>query len=139
MHRPSAIPQSVAALRARLGSAVRPLSFADLARLISADHPGTVSTTTVYRWELGSREPDLHSLRIMADLAGVSMEAFAFGASASPDAIPQALIDALPAGTVIRPLSRDQLAAAAQAEAQAAADAAGAQGDLPRPRRRGSR
>jgi transcriptional regulator with XRE-family HTH domain len=80
-----ALAQSVAgnvrALRKALGSAVRELSREDLGRLISAEHPDRrpINSTTVGRWESGKSEPDLHSLRIMARLAGVGLEQFAFG------------------------------------------------------------
>lgn len=73
---------NVRALRVALGSVVRELSREALAEIVSERHPDKrpLNTTTVARWEAGESEPDLHSLRIMAELAGVSMEQFAFGA-----------------------------------------------------------
>lgn len=70
---------NVRALRLALGSAVRPLSLNDLAGMISDLHPArrSLNGTTVGRWEAGDSEPDLASLHIMANLAGVSMEQFA--------------------------------------------------------------
>src|SRR5687767_12269632 len=71
---------NVRALRKALGSAVRELSREDLGQIISAEHPDRrpINSTTVGRWESGKSEPDLHSLRIMARLAGVGLEQFAF-------------------------------------------------------------
>lgn len=75
----STVSGNVRALRVALGSAVRPLSLSDLARMISEQHPArrTLNGTTVGRWESGESEPDLASLHIMAKWAGVSMEQFA--------------------------------------------------------------
>lgn len=72
--------ENVHNLRKALGSATRELSQQDLAALISAEHPAkrSLNSTTVGRWEDGV-EPDLHSLRIMARLAGVGLDQFAFG------------------------------------------------------------
>jgi transcriptional regulator with XRE-family HTH domain len=70
---------NIRALRRALGSAVRELSLNDLAGLISEQHPDrpALNATTLRRWESGESEPDLRSLYIMAQLAGVSMEQFA--------------------------------------------------------------
>lgn len=75
------VASNVKALRRALGSAVRELSREDLAGMISAEHPERrqLNATTIGRWEGKESEPDLHSVRIMAKLAGVSLDQFAFG------------------------------------------------------------
>lgn len=76
------VGENVRNLRVALGSIVRELSRQALADTIAAVHPDKrkVGDSLVERWESGASEPDLHSLRIMAQLAGVTMEQFAFGA-----------------------------------------------------------
>jgi transcriptional regulator with XRE-family HTH domain len=72
---------NVHALRVALGSITRELSTAELAKMIADRHPGgrAVSSTVIQRWEKGGVEPDIHSIRLMAELAGVAYEQFALG------------------------------------------------------------
>lgn len=73
------VHENVRQLRVALGSITRPLGVIDLARVLSDRHPErSISMSTVQRWEAGT-EPDLLSIRVMADLAGVTFEQFAFG------------------------------------------------------------
>jgi hypothetical protein len=82
----SDVASNVFALRRALGSVTKELSRADLARLIGERHPGrTPNATTVERWEKKRVEPDYHSTRIMAELAGVAFELFALGNAPSAD------------------------------------------------------
>lgn len=86
---------NVAALLKALGSVTRPLSYRDLAALLNQRDnarpaedrrelpPRQRNVATIQRW-LEGIEPDLLSLRIMADLAGVPFEAFALGTGRAP-------------------------------------------------------
>jgi hypothetical protein len=73
------VTDNVRALRVALGSVSKELSMADLAALINQRHKDRqMSATTVMRWE-GGVEPDIESIAIMAQLAGVTFEQFARG------------------------------------------------------------
>src|SRR6185437_6208905 len=65
------VHENVRALRHALGSIRRELSAADLAERIAEVHPfdRPISASTVQRWEKAI-EPDLWSIKIMAELAG---------------------------------------------------------------------
>lgn len=67
------VHENISALREALGSVERPLSFAALARRVG------VGSTSIQRWEKDGAEPDIHSIRRMAELAGVTYEEFALG------------------------------------------------------------
>jgi hypothetical protein len=69
---------NVKALREYLGSAERELSLGGLARLLNEADGRSRSASTIQRWEEGA-EPDYGSTRLMAEMAGVSFEAFALG------------------------------------------------------------
>jgi phosphoribosylanthranilate isomerase len=76
--------ENVKALREAMGSATRALSTADLAALITKEHPDrNVSASTVQRWELDV-EPDFESVAIMARMAKVTFEQFARGTRGRP-------------------------------------------------------
>lgn len=87
--------ENVAALRIFLGSAERPLSLSGLARTLNRADGRARSASTVQRWEEGA-EPDLSSIRIMAQLAGVSFEAFALG-TGEPRPLPAAAFEPMDA------------------------------------------
>jgi transcriptional regulator with XRE-family HTH domain len=71
---------NIVALRHALGSVRRELSRDGLAELLSEGHPTRrLGGSTIARWERGDTEPDLHSLRVMAALAGVTPGQFAYG------------------------------------------------------------
>lgn len=74
------VSENVLELRKALGSVKRMLSRDDLAAAIAESHPSkrVPNGTTVQRWEEGG-EPDFHSTRIMALMAGVSFDEFALG------------------------------------------------------------
>lgn len=74
------VTENVVALRKALGSVAKPLSFADFAALlVQHGHPRkTLNASTVYDWTKGA-EPDIASILIMSQLAGVSFEHFALG------------------------------------------------------------
>jgi transcriptional regulator with XRE-family HTH domain len=81
----ASVSRNVIELRRVLGSATRPLSLADLARLLNQRGAGrSRSASLVQRWERGESEPDIESIRLMADLAGVSFENFALGTLHGP-------------------------------------------------------
>ena len=72
------VGENVEALRKALGSVTKELSRDDLAALVSERHPGnrTLNASTIRRWEKGETEPDLASLGILAELAGVPIDQF---------------------------------------------------------------
>lgn len=72
------VHRNVVQLRHALGSATRALSQADLAELLNAKDGGTRGQSTIRNWEKGT-EPDLQSIRLMAELAECSFEEFALG------------------------------------------------------------
>lgn len=72
------VHENVAALRVALGSISRPLSFAGLAEIVG------VGATSIQRWEKDGAEPDIRSMRRMAELAGVTFEQFAVGNGTAP-------------------------------------------------------
>lgn len=74
------VTENVIALRKALGSVAKPLSYADFAKLLVREgHPRkTLNASTVYDWTRGA-EPDIASIRVMADIAGVPFELFALG------------------------------------------------------------
>ncbi len=78
------VSANVQELRRFLGSISKPLSFDDLATIVAEKHPTrrTLNGTTVMRWADGT-EPDIASIAIMANLAGVSFEEFALGKSST--------------------------------------------------------
>lgn len=82
------VSENVFALRVAAGSVMSPLSTAKMAALVGARHATRkVTPTLIQRWEEGV-EPDYESLRILAELAGVSFEAFALGRQAVEDTRP---------------------------------------------------
>ena|SRR5690242_11261431 len=70
----------IVGLREKLGSATRPLSRADLARLVNAQLPETdwISESGVVRYEKGTEPPYL-AAKVMAAMAGMSMDEFMLG------------------------------------------------------------
>lgn len=71
---------NIAELRRALGSVTRPLSRADLAKVLNDQDPARQRNySTIERWENAGVEPDFRSTKIMADMAGVSFEDFALG------------------------------------------------------------
>lgn len=74
------VHENVGRLRVALGSIAKALSFAELGRVITERHPKgrSVSPSQVQRWETDV-QPDLESIEIMAQLAGVTFEEFALG------------------------------------------------------------
>ncbi len=82
--------ENVKSLLKALGSVKRPLSYDDLAAMLNDRDPGgrKRNASTIQRWsQKKGAPPDPMSLKLMADLAGVSMEAFTFGPTvAAPSA-----------------------------------------------------
>lgn len=74
--------ENIVALRKALGSATRALSRADLALILTERHPAnrSISESAVRWWEQGQGEPDVLTIHVMAQLAGVPFERFALGA-----------------------------------------------------------
>jgi transcriptional regulator with XRE-family HTH domain len=70
---------NIAELRRHLGSVQRELSLEGLAQLLNERDGGQRNASTIQRWER-TTEPDLASIKLMADLAGVAFEEFALGA-----------------------------------------------------------
>jgi hypothetical protein len=75
------VNENVVELRRYLGSAVRELSLAGLARVLNERDSRQRSASAIQRWEDGA-EPDLGSIAIMSELAGVTFEEFALGTGA---------------------------------------------------------
>lgn len=81
---------NIAELRRALGSALRPLSYGDLARMVNERKPPKpLNSTKLQRWEKEGVEPDYHAARLMAQLAGVTYEAFTLGARYAASGQPQ--------------------------------------------------
>lgn len=74
------VHENIVELRRALGSVTRPLSRADLAKVLNDQDPARQRNySTIERWENAGIEPDYRSTKLMADLAGVSFEDFALG------------------------------------------------------------
>lgn len=73
--------ENIEQLRVALGSATRPLSRRDLALMLSERHPEKrqISESAVRWWGQRKGEPDVLTIDVMAELAGVSFEQFALG------------------------------------------------------------
>lgn len=103
--------RNIAALRKKLGSVQRELSYAGLAKLLS-DRLGRVpaiAPTTVRKWELSTvGHPDPWALIEMAKLAEMSVEAFA-GEAPPIEAIP------VPGPEIVVPTEEDLAARALEA------------------------
>lgn len=82
----STLGDRVFALRQALGSVRRPLSMGDMAALLTKKlkRSPPFSASTIQRWETGIHEPDIETLRVLAELAGVSFESFVLGDKAKP-------------------------------------------------------
>jgi len=72
------VTKNVAELCRVLGSIDKPLSYRRLAARLNEADGGKRSASSIQRWLVGA-EPDIQSIRIMAQIAGVSFEAFALG------------------------------------------------------------
>jgi transcriptional regulator with XRE-family HTH domain len=77
-------------LRQHLGSTRKPLALAALAErlntlAVAAGGEPRYYAATLQRWEVGPAEPDLGTLRFLAQLAGIPVYDFAYGEPEPPD------------------------------------------------------